>query len=534
MFKNRYITAIMTFAITVCMSMSITFAASGTITGDVVNVRESASPDATVAGQLQKGTKVTVGSSKNGWSKVKYKSLSGWVSNSYIKVSKNYIKVTGDGLNVRSSASTNASVVTTFAKGTVAKVKKTGSDWVKVSIPGGGTGWVSRKYVTFVSGSSSSTSSSSTSSSTSSAKYANAVVDGLNVREKASTNGNIIGNVSKGTSYRVVKSTGNWVQIKLSGTKGWVAKSYVDISSKKVSKSVTSGFPKVGKANTDALNVRKKASANSKLLTVVYKGKQFTITGQNSKGWYSIDYGRISGWVSKDYVKIVKNAKTPAFARKDVYVSVASLYLRKKASTSSKVITNMERNTKLRARESDGDWYKVRLYSTKQEGWVYKDYVSTSKTKVPQVTQTVSTDTSESSSSTSSDSGNPSYDKATGQAIASFALQYVGYPYVYGGASPSSGFDCSGLVYHTMHNFGISIARVASSQAGYGSYVSKSNLKIGDLVFFSNGGGGINHVGIYIGDNSFVHAANSSSGVKTDSLSSAYYSGNYVTARRIT
>jgi len=117
--------------------------------------------------------------------------------------------------------------------------------------------------------------------------------------------------------------------------------------------------------------------------------------------------------------------------------------------------------------------------------------------------------------------------------IANFAMEYVGYPYVYGGASPSSGFDCSGLVFYSFGKYGYSLKRTANDQMNNnGIAVSRSNLQVGDLVFFGNGSYA-NHVGIYIGNNNFVHAANPSSGVRVSSMNETYYANRYIMAKRI-
>ena len=117
--------------------------------------------------------------------------------------------------------------------------------------------------------------------------------------------------------------------------------------------------------------------------------------------------------------------------------------------------------------------------------------------------------------------------------IANFAMEFVGYPYVYGAESPSQGFDCSGLVYYCFGQYGISLKRTADDQMNYnGTAVSKANLQVGDLVFFGYGGYA-DHVGIYIGNNNFVHAANPSSGVRVSSMDETYYLNKYLGARRI-
>ena len=121
---------------------------------------------------------------------------------------------------------------------------------------------------------------------------------------------------------------------------------------------------------------------------------------------------------------------------------------------------------------------------------------------------------------------------ATAVDIANYAMQFVGCNYVYGAAGPNS-FDCSGLVYYCFGQFGIKLMRVADDQMhNNGVAVSRANLQVGDLVFFGSGSYS-NHVGIYIGNNNFVHAANPSSGVRVSSLNETYYANRYIGARRI-
>lgn len=114
-----------------------------------------------------------------------------------------------------------------------------------------------------------------------------------------------------------------------------------------------------------------------------------------------------------------------------------------------------------------------------------------------------------------------------GQQIASYAVQFVGNPYVYGGTSLTNGADCSGFVQSVFANFGIGLSRTAASQASGGTSVSFDSLQAGDLLFYSSSGS-IDHVALYIGGGQIVHAANSASGII---ISNAYYS-TPVAARR--
>ncbi|MCC8101726.1 MAG: NlpC/P60 family protein [Clostridiales bacterium] len=137
------------------------------------------------------------------------------------------------------------------------------------------------------------------------------------------------------------------------------------------------------------------------------------------------------------------------------------------------------------------------------------------QTEAPQTETTVQTEAETEAASSSSSSA------STGESIAAYALQFVGYPYVYGGTSLTEGADCSGFVQSVFSYFGIYLSRTAAAQATNGTTVSLSELQAGDLLFYSStGDGSIDHVAIYIGSGCIVHAANSTRGICTDS---AYY-----------
>ena len=106
---------------------------------------------------------------------------------------------------------------------------------------------------------------------------------------------------------------------------------------------------------------------------------------------------------------------------------------------------------------------------------------------------------------------------SAGQAIADFACQFVGNPYVYGGASLTNGADCSGFTMAVMANFGIGLPHEAAAQSGCGSAVSLDSIQPGDLLFY-DGGGGIGHVSIYIGNGQVVHASNPTNGILISSI----------------
>ena len=115
------------------------------------------------------------------------------------------------------------------------------------------------------------------------------------------------------------------------------------------------------------------------------------------------------------------------------------------------------------------------------------------------------------------ESKSESKNKVTGEDIAQYAQKFLGYKYVYGGASPS-GFDCSGLVYYVYKQFGYKLSRASTAQAKEGKEFAKKDLKPGDVLIFKNNAlTKIGHVGIYIGNGQIVHASTPSSGIKIGS-----------------
>ncbi len=112
--------------------------------------------------------------------------------------------------------------------------------------------------------------------------------------------------------------------------------------------------------------------------------------------------------------------------------------------------------------------------------------------------------------------------------VVGIAMQYLGIPYVWGGASPS-GFDCSGFIQYVYNQVGVSLPHHAASQFGYGTPVSRDQLEAGDLVFFD----GLGHAGIYIGSGQFIHSPHTGDVVKISSLNDSWYSSTWVGGRRL-
>jgi peptidoglycan DL-endopeptidase CwlO len=122
----------------------------------------------------------------------------------------------------------------------------------------------------------------------------------------------------------------------------------------------------------------------------------------------------------------------------------------------------------------------------------------------------------------------PPPDGSLASQVIAIAMQYLGTPYVWGGASPS-GFDCSGLTSYAFAQIGVSLPHHAASQYNYGAAVSREDLQPADLVFFN----GLGHMGMYIGGGQFIHAPHTGDVVKISSIYDSWYASTWVGARRV-
>lgn len=306
-------------------------------------------------------------------------------------------------------------------------------------------------------------------------KYANkAVADiysttTLNIRKKGSINAKIVGKMKKGNIATVLKKGSEWSKVRSGNVTGYVKNQYL-VFGDEIENFAKQNVKKVAKVQTETLRVRKKASTDSKIVTLVSEDDKLKVKKQTND-WAKVKVDGQTGYVSKDYAKV-----TYSFGK----------------AKSMKQI-QAEQEAKKRAEEAA----RNKPVSTTSSS-------HTSNTGTTSGSTTGSTQTTKKASVSVSSSGS----SATGSRIVSYAQQFVGNPYRYGGNSLTSGIDCSGFTQQIMAKFGYSISRTSSSQSGDGRAVSTSNLRAGDLVFYGDGGS-IDHVALYIGGGQVVHASNS-------------------------
>ena len=213
------------------------------------------------------------------------------------------------------------------------------------------------------------------------------------------------------------------------------------------------------------------------------------------------------------------------------YIAGNNVRMRDGASMSAGIITELFYGNRVSITACFGEWTAV-IYEG-QSGYVYSKFVREGSLQIEGSTVTGSAYAApgaEQPQNQTPELSGSSYEK--GQQIAQYALQFLGYDYCWGGKDPSTGFDCSGLVYYVYSQFGYTLNRVAQDQARNGVAVSADALQPGDILCFYSGSSYIGHVGIYIGDGMFVHAQNSATGVVITDLN-GHYGQRGFEARRI-
>lgn len=268
------------------------------------------------------------------------------------------------------------------------------------------------------------------------------------------------------------------------------------------------------------LRVRAKPNTSAKILATAHDGDSVVIIRRVGQ-WYLVNYNLHIGYIHSDYVTY-KSRENIDLGKGSVDPAVANL--RSGPSTASSLVAQLKAGETVQIIGFNANWYKV-TYGSKT-GYIRSDLMTLLE-KPAQNYGTAATLTTNGSTGTGASSSSTS----AGQKIADYALQYVGYRYVYGGADPS-GFDCSGFVKYVFTHFGCKINRTATAQLADGYAVSRDSLQPGDVIYFGYGSTA-QHVGIYIGNNQFVHAQNSSTGVVISSLSESWYANRYLTAHRI-
>ena len=323
-------------------------------------------------------------------------------------------------------------------------------------------------------------------------KYENkgiAIEDVVNIRKGSNTTSKIEGRLYKGAMCTIVDQKGEWVKVESGDVKGYIRKDLL-ATDEAVEKVAPKYVEKVAKVNTVTLKVREKNTTDSKVLALVGEDETYKI----------LDEGKV-------WCKVKIDAETVGYMLKE-YVEVKEKF--------DKAISMDE----IRAQEEEEEAEREEAARASRERSSRNNRRTSSR---------VSSSRRNSSSSSASKKTYSNPGSKSGGSVASYALQFKGNPYRYGGTSLTNGTDCSGFVQSVYRKFGYSLARTSSAQSrSAGTPVSVSSVQPGDLLFYGSSGS-VNHVGIYIGGGQIVHASNARDGIKV----SPYKYRTPVRARRV-
>lgn len=312
---------------------------------------------------------------------------------------------------------------------------------------------------------------------------------------------------------------------------------------------VKSEFADIGVSNVSEesyVNIRSEANTECDVVGKLYAKSAVTILGTEGE-WYKIHSGNCEGYIKQEFITANDEALAKSISTRVAIVDVENLNIRDDKTTEGAVLGQVGQNDVLIVVNEEPEWIQV---STEEgEGYVSAQYVHCTnffkvaeskeeeearlkreedarKAREAANRQSSSGSKSGSSSSNSEVGSAKTYNPPSGGSggdVASYACQFVGNPYVYGGSSLTNGADCSGFVMAVYGAFGVSLPHNSTALRSSGYGVSASEMQPGDIVCYSG------HVGIYVGDGTIVHASTPETGIK---YGNAYYK-NIITVRRI-
>ena len=294
------------------------------------------------------------------------------------------------------------------------------------------------------------------------------VTNYVNVRSKASEAADIIGKLYDNSAATIISKEDDWYQVKSGSVKGYVKAEFL-VTGEKADKLAEKLGNRVAEVTTTTLKVRKKPAMDEEVLSLVAEGDDLKVL-KELDGWTKVNYSaNETGFISNDYVKIYT-----------VYEEAVSIEEEQERLEEESVAADQTLAVSNRGNTSSRSSNNSSAAKSSQNNYI------------------------------ESDSSNSS---SIGGSIASYAVQFQGNPYVWGGTSLTNGADCSGFTQSVFAHFGISIPRTSRTQATGGTRVSLDNLRQGDLVFYTRGGS-INHVAIYIGSGRVISASSPSTGIR--------------------
>lgn len=490
-----------------------------------INVRASGDTDGEIVGVLNNKNAVQIEDvDENGWYKIKSGNVEGYVAGQYIATGSDAQQIAATSgyttaevgakvLNVRADKSTDSDIVATATQSDSLEVVQDDGDWLKVCIDHDTYGWVSADYVyastAYSSGMTVSEESESTAQSEAQAAAADsqASYEGTDAAETVSTDAAPSETVPADTSSDPSASAGD--------------------SSSDVTYTDTST---VSNSESDALYQAYLAAQDAAMHPVSEEdAKQKADAAVSAYQAYLQSLGVSAGTSQATDSQASQSADTSSQPAETAVSSVGTdadaLY---QAYLQAQDAANHPTDEADAQAKADAAIAAYQAYlnaigsgSTSSQTQETTAETTAPETSAPETTAETSapeTSAPETSAETSAPETEAQQTSSLGAQIAAYATQFVGNPYVYGGASLTGGADCSGFTMAVFSHFGISLPHNAAAQSGCGTQVSLSDIQPGDLLFYDNGGG-IGHVTIYIGNGQVCHASNERTGITISSIS---------------
>jgi len=320
------------------------------------------------------------------------------------------------------------------------------------------------------------------------------VNDYVNIRSAANEEAEILGKLYNNSAATVTGEEGDWYQITSGSVSGFVKKEYVVTGDEAAALADKVGV-KIATVITETLKVRESAGTDSSVVTLVPEDEELNVIESAGNGWTKVSVDSdVEGYVSDEYIT-VRTEFVKAESIEEERARIEAEEAAKKAAEEAARKADEEAAKAAAEKQAAAERKAEEKAAAKQAAAEKKAKEEASKSEEPAA---------------------PSYSApASGsrQSIVSYALQFVGNPYVAGGTSLTNGADCSGFVQSVFRDCGYSIPRSSREQAASGREVSIDQIQPGDLLFYSKGGS-INHVALYIGNGQVVHASTERTGIK--------------------
>ena len=311
----------------------------------------------------------------------------------------------------------------------------------------------------------------------------------VNVRSEPNTTSEKLGKLYNDCAATILNTVegedGQWYEIKSGSVQGYIKSEYFLTGDEAEARAIEIGKLE-GKVNTNGLRLRREPSLDSKILTLLYAGEKYIVVEEGTE-WVKIMVDDdLEGYVYREYVDITLQFDTAISKEEERKMKEEEARKKREAEEAARRLEEARKAEEERKRQEEE--------AKRQE----------------QENQNNANNNSGSSSSGNSGSSSE-VSSASRDALVKYALQWVGVsPYVYGGESLTNGIDCSAFVRACYQNaLGVGLPRTSRSQADKCTRISEGELKPGDLVFYNDGSGTINHVAMYIGGGQVVHASNS-------------------------